>query len=195
MEKLTINPQNFNVLAEVTKLPTMVDGIYIGEASMATKTDTEFYFGTALKAGDRSTDVDQCPEIKEGDNIIFNQFAGYAIPTTDGYCKVIRGHDIVAIVEGKFEDMSVKTVKPTGVRILVEILNEKLVQDGIYDDSKTDPREALTQIGVVVACAKGATKYKKGTKVAFDPYCGNLILNENDCKLKTINSLDILYTV
>jgi len=195
MEKLTINPQNFNILAEVTKLPTMVDGIYIGEASMATKTDTEFYFGTALKTGDRSIEADQCPEVKEGDNIIFNQFAGYGIPTTDGYCKVIRGHDIVAIVNGNFEDMSVNNVKPTGDRVLVEILNEKLVQDGIYDDSKSDPREALTQIGIVISCAAGATQYEKGTRVAFDPYCGNLILNENDCKLKTINSLDILYTV
>ncbi len=195
MNKETINPQNFNILAEVTKLPTMVDGIYIGEASMATKTDTEFYFGAALKIGDRSKEIDQCPEIKEGDNIIFNQFSGYAIPTEDGYCKIIRGHDIVAIVKGKFEDMSVKNVKPTGTRVLVEILGEKLVQDGIYDDSKADPREALTQKGIVVSCAKGATQYKKGTVVAFDPYCGNLILNENDCKLKTINSLDILYTV
>jgi len=194
MEKLSVNPQGLNILAEVTKLPSYVDGVYMGESQMTTKMNIEYYYGSAIKLGDSANAKDQCPEVKEGDNIVFAQFAGYGVPTTDGYCKVIRGHDIVAIVKGKFENMSETSVRPTGERILVKIIGEELIQDGVYDDT-IDPREALTQKGVVVSCAKGATKYPKGTVVAFDPYCGNLIMNENDCKLKTINQFDILYTI
>jgi co-chaperonin GroES (HSP10) len=195
MEKLTIKPEGFNVLAEVTELPNLNGEIYIGSGPVATKSNIEYYYGSALKLGDKATEESQCPELKEGENIIFSQFAGYGVPTTDGYCKIIRGHDIVAKVTSNFENMTEETVKPTGDRILVKIIGEGLVKDGIYDDSKEDPRSALTQKGEVISCGPEAKKYKKGTVVAFDPFCGNLILNESDCKLKTVNQFDILYTL
>jgi len=194
MNKLTVKPEGFNIIAEVTELPSMKDDIFVGSAPVASKTNIEYYYGKVLSLGDRATETEQCPGLKEGENIVFSQFAGYGIPTKDGYCKVIRGHDVVAVVKGNFEDMSEKNVKPTGDRVLVKIIGESLVQDGIYDDSKEDPRSALTQRGEVIACGPDAKKYKKGTIVAFDPYCGNLIVNENDIKLKTVNQFDILYT-
>lgn len=195
MEKLTVKPEGFNVLAEVTELPSVQDDIYVGSAPMASKSNIEYYYGKALSLGDKATESDQCPGLEDGENIIFSQFAGYGVPTEDGYCKIIRGHDVVAKVTGNFEDMTEETVKPTGDRILVKIIGEGLVKDGIYDDSKEDPRVALTQRGEVIACGPEAKQYEKGAIIAFDPYCGNLILNEADCKLKTVNQFDVLYTL
>jgi hypothetical protein len=47
----------------------------------------------------------------------------------------------------------------------------------------------------VISCAKNADQYPAGTIVAFEPYCGNLIVNENNLKLKTLQSFDVLYTI
>jgi len=195
IEKSKINPKGFNVLAEVTVFEKIKDNIYVGPDALASKTSIEFYYGKAIKLGDSADSVEHCPELKEGDNIIFSQFAGYAATTVDGYCKIIRGHDIVAIVEGNFEDMTENTLKPTEERILVKIIGEDLIdENGIYDDTE-DPRDAVTQKGVVIRCAENATQYAPGTIVSFDPFCGNLIVNEPNLKLKTINSLDVLYTI
>jgi co-chaperonin GroES (HSP10) len=195
LEKEEITPENFYVLAEVTELEKVKNGIYSGSQQLATKTNIEYYYGKALSLGPKAKDPEQCVEVEVNKNIVFSQFAGFATETKDGYCKVIRSSDIVAIVNSNFEDMTEKTIEPTGERILVKIIGEGLVQDGIYDDTSDDPREAITQKGIVIKCAKNAQKYKPGTIVAFEPYCGNLIVNEHDLKLKTVNSFDILYSV
>jgi co-chaperonin GroES (HSP10) len=195
ISKGNISPKNYYVLAEVTELETLKNNIYQGNQQLATKTNIEYYYGKALKLGPTALDKEQCPELKENDNIIFSQFAGFAAATEDSFCKAIRGSDIVAIVTSNFDDMTEKTIKPTGERILVKIIGENLIQGGIYDDTANDPREAVTQKGEVISCAKNADKYPKGTIVAFEPYCGNLIVNENNLKLKTVHSFDILYTI
>jgi co-chaperonin GroES (HSP10) len=190
-----VTPENYYVLAEVTELEKVKDNIYSGPQQLATKTNIEYYYGKALTFGPRAKDPDQCAEVEENKNIIFSQFAGFVTETKDSYSKVIRGSDIVAIVNSNFEDMTEQTIDPTGERILVKIIGENLVNDGIYDDTKEDPRDAITQKGVVIKCAKNAQQFKPGTIVAFEPYCGNLIVNENNLKLKTVHSLDILYSI
>jgi len=195
MEKMKVTPHNMNVLAEVTILPTEQDGVIVGDASEGTPVDAEFYYGKALKVGENANDKDQCPEVKEGMGIIWNQFAGVHVKTDDGYCKVLRGHNIVAIAED-LENMNEETIKPTGDRILVRIIGEGLVdEDGVYDDTNDDPREKATQQGVVISCAENATQIEPGTIICFDPYCGNLIINEANKKLKTINSFDVLFSL
>jgi co-chaperonin GroES (HSP10) len=194
MEKLSITPSNMNVVAEIHKLPTMEDGVYLGESPEGTKTAVEFYYAKAINLGPDVNSTNQCPELKLGDGIIFQQFAGYHVTTDDGFCKVVRGSEIVAITSN-LDDMNVDTIKPTRDRILVKIIDQDVVQDGIYDPSSADPREADVQKGEVIACADGADNYKVGTIVAFDPYCGNMILNEGKTKLKTINSFDVLFSL
>ena len=194
MKHTEVTPHNVHVLAKVVKLPSMVDGIVVGEANQMTKTRVEYYYGRALKIGSKATDKDQCPELKEGDGIIFSQIAGAQVATDEIYCKIVRGHAIVALYTD-LENMNKETVKPTGDRILVEIIGEKLINEGIYDSSKEDSRDMATQKGVVISCGEGAEQIKPGTIVAFDPYCGNLIVNEDDMKLKTVNSFDILFSI
>ena len=132
MDKNSIVPSNNNIVIEVTKLPVMEDGVYVGEGALGSKTASEYYYGKALKLGPIANAADQCPEIKE---------------------------------------------------------------NGVYDPSAGNPREADTQRGVVISCADGADQIEPGTIVAFDPYCGNLIVNEGDNKLKTVNSFDILFLI
>ena len=194
MKVTEVTPHNLHVLAEVVKLPSMVDGIHVGEADQMTKTRVEYYYGKALKVGPTANIKEQCPEVKEGDGIIFSQIAGSQIATDDIYCKIVRGHAIVALYTD-LENMNKETVKPTGDRILVEIIGEKLINEGIYDSSGDDPRESATQKGVVISCGESAEQIAPGTIVAFDPYCGNLIVNEDDMKLKTVNSFDILFSL
>ena len=194
MKHTEVTPHNVHVLAEVVKLPSMVDGIHVGGADQMTKTRVEYYYGKAVKLGIKATDKDQCPELKEGDGIIFSQIAGAQVATDKVYCKIVRGHAIVALYTD-LENMNKETVRPTGDRILVEIIGEKLINDGIYDGSKDNPRESSTQKGVVISCGESAEQIAPGTIVAFDPYCGNLIVNEDDMKLKTVNSFDILFSI
>ena len=178
MKKADITPHNSNVVVEVTKLPTTINDIHVGEQSEMTKVQIEFYYGKAIKIGSTATSKNQCPELKVGDGVVFQQIAGYQVPTTDSYCKVIGAYNVVAITSD-LENMNAETITPTGDRVLVEIIGEKLVsEDGIHDESKADPRESATQKGRVISCAKGAAHIEKGTIVAFDPYCGNLIVND-----------------
>jgi co-chaperonin GroES (HSP10) len=195
MEKMKVTPHYVNVLAEVTVLPTEVNGVYVGEQSEGTMTRAEFYYGTALKKGPLANEKDQCPELEEGDGIIFNQFAGHHVATDDGFCKVLRGHDIVAIVSD-LTNMNEETIKPTGDRILVRIIGEELIsEDGVYDDTSEDPRDLATQKGLVISCGPNAEQIEAGTTICFDPYCGNLIVNEANKQLKTINSFDVLFSL
>ena len=193
MNSTKIKPQHVNVLAEVTKLPTEKDGVYVGSEQTGQQTQA-YYTGTALAIGKNANLEDQCPELKEGDGIVFDQVAGYHVPTEDTFCKVIRGHDIVATVKD-IHNMNADTIFPTKDRILVEVIKESLVKDGVYDGSAEDPRDAATQKGRVIRCAKGADQYEEGEIVAFDPWVGNPILNDGTTFLKTINSFDILFSL
>jgi co-chaperonin GroES (HSP10) len=194
MNKENVNPQGVNVLVEVKKFDTVdSNNIYRGENAKLTKTKAEFYFGTAVKMGESANSKEQCPGLKEGTGVVISQIAGYTIPTKEEYCKIVRGYDIVAIVED-LNDINMNNIKPTGDRILVQIIEENsFTGDGVFVGSKEDPREALIQRGRVISCAQEAKQYKEGSIVAFDPYCGNLIFNEGDVLLKTVNGFDILF--
>jgi co-chaperonin GroES (HSP10) len=194
MKTNKVTPHNVHVLAEVVKLPSEEDGIYVGGADQMTMTNVQYYYGKALSIGNQVNTPEQCPEVKPGDGIIFSQIAGSQITTDDVYCKIIRGHAIVALYTD-LKNMNKETIKPTGDRILVEIIGEKLINEGIYDSSKSDPRENATQRGVVISCGASAEKIAPGTIVAFDPFCGNMIVNEKDMQLKTVNSFDILFSL
>ena len=187
MEKKNYNPYGENLLAEVTEFSTAEKDGIATEQKLASKTNIEFFYGEVAKKGNKVT------EMEEGDKIIFSQFAGYHLPTKDGYCKVILGGDIVAIVKDDFEKM--EKVLATSDRVLVEIIDEALVNGGIYNDAGNDPRDADTQKGRVLHCGPKAEQFPEGTIVLFDPYCGNLILNEANKKLKTVNTFDILCTL
>jgi len=191
-----IKPHNNLVLAKVELLPRInEDGIYFGEQKLATKLNTEFYYGKALKVAEGAKDDNNCPGLKDGDYIVFNQFSGSALPTEE-YCKAIYGHDVVAILEDLL-DMRPETIKPTNDRILVELVLEKAVnEDGVYLGVQEDPREKQTQAAKVVSLGPNVTlDVKEGDIVYFDPYCGNLILNEDELKLKTVNQFDILFSI
>jgi co-chaperonin GroES (HSP10) len=190
-----VKPHGVHLVAEVTILPDEVGGVYTGSAKQSTKTEIEYYYGKATTLGSAVNEEEQCPELEEGDGVVFSQFAGYHTKTEDGFCKVVRGHDIVAILDD-MEAINENTIRPTGSRILVELINESVIdEDGVFNDSKPDPRELATQTGRVIACAKGADQFEVGTIVAFEPYVGNLIVNEPGKQLKTVNSFDIIFSV
>lgn len=193
MKTTQIQPQNFNLLAEILKPQETEDGIFIG-AGQFSKIMPTFYLGTAVKLGDKANSAEQCPELVEGMGVIFSQIAGYQVPTTNSYCKLVRGHEVVALVTN-MDDMNKETILPTKDRILVELIDESVIQDGIYDDTKNDPRDGVTQRGKVLKCAAGADQYPVGTILAFDPFCGNLIFNDGKIALKTVNSFDILFSL
>jgi co-chaperonin GroES (HSP10) len=194
MDKENVNPQGVNALVEVKRFDTLDSNkIYKGENAQMTKTKAEFYFGTVIKLGKDAASKEQCSELKEGIGVVISQMAGYTIPTKKSYCKVVRGYDVVAIVED-LDNINMNNIKPTGDRVLVQIIEESsITSDGVYVGSKEDPREALIQRGRVISCAENAIQYKEGSIVAFDPYCGNLIYNEGDVLLKTVNGFDILF--
>jgi co-chaperonin GroES (HSP10) len=190
-----VKPRNENVLVSL-KVQEEIneDGVYIGEEKAATPVNIEYYYGQVESMGELAASKEQCPKLKIGDWVIFSQFSGVAIGTEDKYTKLIRGYDVVAISSKM--NMNKKTIKPTADRILVEVLPEgELNEDGMYVATSDDPREKQTQEGVVISCGpESRDKYPAGTKVHFDPYCGNPIVNDGKIFLKTVNSFDILFT-
>ena len=185
-------PRNQNVLVEIEKLKEVIDGVYVGNQN-AVETDaqpTQFYVGKVHKFGPDAPDDSQCPEIEEGKYAIFSQWSGQVMPTEDGYTKVIPGFNIVAFT--KSLDMKIEDLDPTNDRILVEIIQDNKVKDGVYNNADDDPRQSVTQRGRVISCASNADQYEVGAIVFFEPTAGNLIVNRVDQQLKTLNSKSIL---
>lgn len=188
-------PKNENVLIEVLKLDEVVNDVYVGNQN-AVETDampTQFYVGKVVSFGALAKDKDQCPEIEEEKYAIFSQWSGQTLATEDGYTKILPSFNIVAFT--KTLEMKKEDLEPTCDRILVELIQEDKVKDGIFIDMADDPREAVTQKARVISCSKGADQYEKGTIVLFEPSAGNLIVNRPDQQIKTLNSRNILCTI
>lgn len=196
MEKLKtkdIVPHNENVVVSIEVTEKSINGLAITK-ELASKANVEFYIGKVEALGETANSNEQCPEVKTGDIVIFNQFAGAVATTSDNYTKVITGHDIVAI--SKTTEMKLEDITPTSDRILVEILNENLSTNGLSYEESLDARDKQTQCGRIIKLGSLAkTPLQEGTIVYFDPYQGNLILNETTQKLKVLSYRDILYSV
>ncbi len=196
LETKEVKPCNHNVLISVIFQEEVdEDGVFVGGGKQATKTTSEFYHGLVEGVGGEADIETECPGIEVGDQVIINQLSGCTVPTWDKYCKLVRGYDIVAI--SKDENMEIDSIKPTGDRVLVKILEEGAYdEDGVYIGESGDPREKQTQRGTLLAVGPAVKgDYEIGSTIYFDPYCGNMIVNDKETKLKTLNSFDILFTL
>lgn len=184
-----------HAITEVVSLPDEIDGIYKGTANRSTRENIEFYYGVIKSMGKDCKSKTQCPNLKIGDIAVFSHFAGYHLKTEDSFCKVVRGYDIVALIKD-MENINKNTITPTNARVLVEIIEKEVLnEDGIYSANMPDPREADTQkCRIVSSGPEVKNPLEPGTIVLIDPYCGNLIVNNPDEKLKTIILDDILTT-
>lgn len=192
-----IKPKNENVLVSVIFQDEIdADGNYVGIERKPDMMDIEFYHARVESFGGLADSDTQCPGLEVGDHVIFNMFSGHTINTENKYSKVIRGYDIVAKV--KDLKMEKDSIKPTGDRILVELETENLTDnEGYATGVEKNPIESITQRGIVISVGPSVVegKFKKGDIVYFDPYCGNLIVNNSKMQLKTINSFDVLFTI
>ena len=190
-----VDPKNNNVLVEIMRLKEVVEDVFVGNQN-SVETDaqpTEFYVGKAHKFGPTANIKGQCPELKENDLVIFSNWSGIAATTTDAYSKVIPGANIVAIT--KSLEMKLEDLKPTGARVLVEVIEDsKVDENGVFNDKAEDPREVDTMKGKVISLGAEAMKLEIGETVYFNSFVGNLIVNRPTQKIKTINSTDILFT-
>jgi len=187
-----IKPVGINLSVEIKITEKEINGVKTGK-KLASKVQTEQYMGKVLAMGKGVKDKSQCPELEVGDYIIFDQFAGAVANTDDCYTKVIDGYNVIAI--SKEEDMNKDTIKPANDRILVEILDENFSVNGVEYEASIDPRDKVTQKGLVLKCGVNAEEVTEGEIVFFEPYAGNLIINETELKLKTLNYRDILYKI
>jgi co-chaperonin GroES (HSP10) len=195
MEIKDVIPKNENVLVEIEKLEEVVGNVYVGNQNAVEKDahPTEFYVGRVHSFGEDAKSNNQCPELEIGKLVIFSQWSGHTTPTKDGYTKIIPGYNIVAFTDSL--DMNIDEVNPTNDRVLVQIVQEEKVKDGIFNTLEDDPRESVTQKGIILRCAINAEQYKKGDIVFFEPTVGNLIVNRPSLQLKTLNSKSILFTI
>jgi len=157
-----------------------------------------FHIGEILNFGEKATDENWCPELKDPENkyAIIGDFDGYTPPTQDKYLKVVPAHSIIAITT-KYKDMTIEDIKPTSSRILVKILEEDSIVNGFQITDNEDPRNAQVQSGIILKIADSAqiqnSNLKVGMMVSFDPYVGNLIVHTSENKIKTLNINDVLY--
>ena len=196
MESAKIKACNFNVVVQISNLPKEVDGVYVGHVNLSSKVEQAYYKGKVLDYGLRAIERDQCPEladIQEDDFIIFSDFSGIHVKTEGDFVKIIRGHDIVGITKD-YTNMTIENTKPTAERILVEVLPENDIVDGVWNNV-SDPRSKDVQLGRIISCGATADKYATGTIIGFDPHVGNPLVNKDGLFLKTLNSLDVEFIV
>ena len=196
MKKIKSNeiiPLGVNIAVEIKIKEKEINGVSLGK-SLANKSNIEFYSGKVLKLGESSTDgkLGQCPNLEEGDFVIFSQFAGVVPPTEDIYMKVVTGHDIVAY--SKNEDMNIEDIMPANERILVKILEEDIEINGVKIKGGQDPRELQVQKCEIIRLGLNSP-FKENDIVFIEPDCGNLIVNDPDLKLKTVEYRDILFKI
>jgi co-chaperonin GroES (HSP10) len=202
IETSQIKPANYYVTASVLFEDEVdADSDYTGPKKTTTQMSAEFYHGKVEGIGPYATDENQCPGLEIGDHVVFSQAAGSSVSTSDKYCKVIRGYDIVAKV--KDTKMTEESMVPTADRLMVKILGESQYDDdGTFIGNEVDPLEKDTQQGVILSVGptankglEGDHKFKKGDTVYFDPYCGNIIVDNSKMKLKTLRSADIIFSI
>lgn len=186
-----IKPRNENVIVTVENIETVKDGVYQNNRNSVDNTvmPIEYYFCKIISFGELAKNKDQCPEIKVGNFAFISQFAGQVVPTVESYTKVVSGYNIVAITEDK--DMKIENIKPTNDRVLVELIKNSDLDEEIFSSQKSDPMDGDTQSGIILEVGSNVEDYKKGDIVYFEPFCGSLIMKN----IKTINHLDILFTV
>jgi co-chaperonin GroES (HSP10) len=182
-------PENDNVLLVVENLEKQVEGINIDDKP--DQYSRAFYETKVVAIGPNGLCLESgCPGLEIGDKAIIDRFDGVNIPTKDVYSKLVRGYGVIAMVKKN------GIMLATNDRILVEVLDENFTsEEGVDYEKSADPRERETQKGKVINCGPNAIQYPEGTVVFFDPFCGNLIVNEPTRKIKTINSFDVLFKI
>jgi co-chaperonin GroES (HSP10) len=169
-----------HTIVEILKTPAEKKGVII-DADIATKLHSAYYGGEVLDCGS--------DEYKPGDQVIVNQLAGFHIDTKSHMTKVLRTPMVLAKVKD-MNTMKKDEIFPTEDRVLIEIHEEGLIRDGVYDDSAANPRDQATQRGTVIAVGDKVTKLVVGDNIAFDPYSGDLIAE----KLKVLHDHQALFT-
>jgi co-chaperonin GroES (HSP10) len=193
LETKDVKPCGVNLSVKIKITEKEINGVKVGK-QLASKSNVEFYMGEVLALGKNVSNQEQCPELEVGDFVMFNQFSGAVVASKDDYLKVITGYDVVAI--SKTEDMNIDTINPANDRILIKILNESSEVNGVEVEEVLDARDKQTQMGVVLKLGKNTeSDIAVGDTVFIDPFCGNLIINDSDLKLKTLNYRDILYKI
>jgi len=170
-----------HTVVEILKTPTEEGGVIIGDAPVANKLHSAYYMGSVLSCGDKS--------YIPGDQVIINQLSGYHIDTDSYLTKVLRTPMVLAKVKDIY-NMKKEEIQPTEDRVLIEIHEEGLVRDGVFDDSAANPRDQATQRGTVVSVGEKVTKLVVGDNIAFDPYSGDLIAD----RLKVLHDHQALFT-
>ena len=180
IKKDTLVAVGDHTIVEITKTPKEQEGVII-DADIATKLHSAYYGGIVLDCADKT--------YKPGDQVIVNQLSGYHIDTHSHLTKVVRTPMVLAKVKD-MNSMKKDEIYPTEDRVLIEIHEEGLIRDGVYDDSAENPRDQATQRGTVISLGSKVTKLSVGDNVAFDPYSGDLIA----VSLKVIHDHQVLFT-
>jgi co-chaperonin GroES (HSP10) len=193
-----ISPQKNSVIIKVKNLEELYDELVTPDVS--DKEEVAIRFGEVISIGPDATTLEQCPDLKVGDTVVFTEFAGYFIATEgDDLCKVLRGYDIIGKFMNNKDIEKRESAIPTGNRILAEMVDTSETQDGVILNAK-DPRLADLSYGKILKVNPLINKLglEEGQLVAFPPYVGTIIRNyesEEKKELKMIVEEDILFTV
>lgn len=187
-----INPRWDSVIVCLSKLEEIQNIIFQDQSS---STDIAVRYGKIVSHGPKSEEIESCPGITNGDEVLFTEFAGYYIPATDtdNLYKVIRGYDIIG------KQMKEDQVIPTGDRVLIEVMDFTDPENGIIYNAK-DPKLADLFYGKVVRINPliNRLNLSEGQLVAFPPYAGTTIRHYESAdkkELKILVEYDILFTV
>lgn len=188
-----IIPNNDMVLVEMVDLDLM-------QAYQSDSMEVAVRQGEVLTKGAKASLPEHCPELEVGNIAVFTEFAGYHIITKDDkMLKLIRGYDIVGKYENR-EDMDTDKIQPTADRVLVEEYSPDEGSDLIFNSKMHDPRLTDMYYGKILDVGPSVrnSAIKKGVVVAYAPYVGTIIKEQESDKVKPLKIIvedDVLMMV
>jgi len=194
-----VTPTTDLVIVKLSNIEATVDGLMAQDHSDETAVAARY--GEVISIGPLVGQELHCPGLLINDEVIFTEYAGYYIATTDtdSIYKILRGYDIIGKHMKEDNILNKPTTIPTGNRVLVELIDFTNTKDGIIYNA-SDPKLSDLSYGKILKVNHLINKLElsEGQLVAFAPYVGTFIQNyesEDKKALKIIVEENILFTV
>ena len=196
-----VKPAKDNIVIKIVE-PNDDNKLFSARISNQDDKNAEFSFGEVLAIGPTANDVEHCPNVATGDNVVFNRFAGAHIATDDvnELYKIMGGYSIMAKIDN-INNLNSDTVTPTSNRLLIKVKYKDQDDSGLIllADAASDPRLEDLDYGTIVkvgpSCKLG---YKVNDIVAYNPYAGENIRNAISADIPALRVLieeDVLLTI
>ena len=196
-----VKPAKENIVVKTIELDKNNELFFAKSKTQDTK-NAELSFGEIISLGPDASRPGQCPDVKIGDKVVVNRYAGSHIATTElnEIYKVMMGYSVMATLDD-MNNLDENTIHPSSNRLLLSVKFRDQTDGELYipREEASDPRLEDIDYGTVLvvgpSCKLG---YKVGDIVAYNPYSGENVRTAETVDrpaLRVLIEEDVLLTI